>query len=272
MLGFQGKATNITGGNDPQGRNFFQQWEVVAERIANLPAAVKQIAVVLLPKVGAVAALLPTSSDRVDGYSEAYVPRLLPSSKKLSGNVVADADKEIQSVNGRIRAIFQKAAAATNTESRLHFIDTFKEMDELDYKNRLSPQMRIRLNDSIFIDNRYLDGALDFSSPRHSRLKAGGYLSIDGMHPSGVGYADLASKVMKALNLPHDRDRLLDKAFQEDPLLSNYPLELDAITRYIDFLRPFNSANWFVAESPNRLRDNTHFSQALKMLSKPFAR
>jgi hypothetical protein len=272
MLGFQGKPTNITAGDDPQGRDFFQQWEVVAKRIADLPDTVKRIVVVLLPKVGAVAALLPTSSARVDGYSEAYVPRLLPSSSKLAGNLVAKADREIQAVNERIREIFQKASAATNTENRLHFIDTFRKMDEIDYKNHLSPDMRIKLNDSMSIDNRYLDGALDFSSPQLSRLKAGGYLSVDGMHPSGVGYADLASKVMDELNLPHDRDRLLQQAFQEDQLLSNYPLELDAITRYIDLLRPLNSANWFVAESPNRLRDNTHLSQALKLLSKPFVK
>jgi hypothetical protein len=272
MIGFQGKASSITGGNDPQGRDFFQQWEVVAERIANLPDTVKRIVVVLLPKVGAVAALLPTSDARVDGYAESYVARLLPTSRKLAGNHIADADREIQAVNQQIRNIFQKASAATNTANRLHFIDTFSMLNEFDYKNYLSPDMRIKISDSMSIDNCYLDGMLDFSSPQLSRLKAGGYLSIDGMHPSGVGYADLASKVMAELNLSHNRARLLETAFQEDTLLSNYPLELDAITRYIDLLRPLNAANRFVAESANRLRDNTHLSQALKLLSKPFVK
>jgi hypothetical protein len=270
-FGFLGKNVSITQG-EHDGRNYFQQWQEVAERVASLPGTVKRVVVVLLPKVSAVAALLPVSDAREDGYPEAYHIRLLPTSMRVERSVVVQADKQVSEVNGRIRDLFVEAANATNTAQRLVFVDTFQKFDEIDYKNRLDDAMRVRVNASQSIDNRYLDGQLDFAAPQGKRLKAGGYLSIDGMHPSGAGYADLACRVMAELNLSHDRNAIMQQAFAEDRLLSNYPLELDAVLNYVDFLRPFNDANWFSAESPNRLKDNTHFSQAIKQLARIFTR
>ncbi|CAG8866451.1 hypothetical protein PS861_01468 [Pseudomonas fluorescens] len=272
-FGFKGNpGLDITQGEDREGRDYFEQWKVVAQRIAKLPAATRQIVVMLLPKVSGVAALLPMSSDRQEGYAEAYFPRLLPGAARLAGTLVASADRKVAEVNQRIQQIFLEAAAATNTKDRLHFIDSYKQLDQIDYKNYLDPNLRIQANSEQFVDNRYLDGKLDFSSPQRTRLKAGGYQSVDGMHPSGFGYADIASKVMTALNLPHDRQRLLARAFQEDALLSNYPLELDAVTRYIDMLRSFSLANWFVPETTPTLRDDTHLTQTLDLFSRPFFR
>ena len=272
-FGFQGKpGLGITRGEDPEGRGYFEQWDVVAQRIAKLPTNVRHIVVVLLPKVSGVAALLPTSNDRQNGYAESYVARLLPGSAKLPGSLVASIDREVVEVNERIRQTFLRAAATTHSESRLHFIDSYTELDKIDYKNRLDQTLRLRANAEQFVDNRFLDGKLDFSSARLTRLKAGGYQSVDGMHPSGFGYADIASKVMTKLNLPHNRELLLARAFQEDELLSNYPLELDAVTRYIDMLRSFGQANWFVPTLTPTLRDDTHLIQSLDLFSKPFFR
>ncbi|NQD92729.1 hypothetical protein HP532_08705 [Pseudomonas sp. CrR25] len=246
-FGFQGKpGLGITRGVDPEGRGYFEQWEQVAQRIAMLSESVRHVVVMLLPKVSGVAALLPTSNDRLNGYAEAYFARLLPDAPRLPRDLVASVDEKVVDVNEQIQKIFLQAASTTNTQDRLHFIDSYKEVDEIDYKNRLDRTLRLQVNAEQFIDNRYLDGKLDFSSPRWSRLKAGGYQSVDGMHPSGFGYADIASKVMTKLKLTHNRERLLARAFQEDELLSNYPLELDAVTRYIDMLRSFRLANWFV--------------------------
>lgn len=270
-LGFLGKNVSITQG-EHEGRGYFQQWQEVARRIANLPETVKRVVVVLLPKISAVAALLPTSSVREDGYPEAYYVRLLPTSKKIDRNVIAHADQQVKEVNGKIRDIFLEASNLTQTAHRLVFVDTFQQFDEIDYKNRLDDAMRVKVNATQFIDNRYLDAQLDFSAPQGKRLKAGGYLSIDGMHPSGAGYADIACRVMSELNLPHERHEIMQQAFDDDRLLSNYPLELDAIMNYVDFLRPFNDANWFSAESPNRLKDNTHFSEAFKLLARTYTR
>ncbi|QVM93771.1 hypothetical protein JYG34_12440 [Pseudomonas entomophila] len=270
-FGFLGKNQSITQG-EHNGRNYFQQWQEVAERIARLPASVERVVIVLLPKVSAVAALQPVSDLREDGYSEAYRVRLLPTSLKIDRSVVVQADAQVREVNSRIRDLFIEAANATQTAHRLVFVDTYQAFDEIDYKNRLNETARVRVNASQFIDNRYLDGELDFAAPQGKRLKAGGYLSIDGMHPSGAGYADLACRVMTELNLPHDRDAIMQHAFDQDRLLSNYPLELDALLNYVDVLRPFNDANWFSTDSPDRLRDHTHFSQAIKQLAKLFTK
>jgi len=49
-------------------------------------------------------------------------------------------------------------------------------------------------------------------------------------------------------------------------------LELDAVTRYIDMLRSFRLANWFVPTLTATLRDDTHLTQTLDLFSKPFFR
>lgn len=270
-FGFLGKNVSITQG-EYEGRDYFQQWQEVAQRIAKLPATVKRVVVVLMPKVSAVAALLPTSSTRVNGYPEAYYLRLLPTSTKVERSVVEQADEQVREVNEKIRNIFLQAANATDTKQRLVFVDTFEKFDEIDYKNRLDEAMRVKVDASHLIDNRYLSAELDFAAAQRDRLKEGGYLSIDGMHPSGAGYADLACRVMTQLALPHARDKIMQQAFDEDHLLSNYPMVLDVLVNYVDLLRPSNEINWFASESPDRLRANTHFSQAIKQLARVFTR
>ncbi|MFJ4192491.1 hypothetical protein [Pseudomonas sp. NPDC089534] len=272
-FGFQGKhGLGITRGVDPQGRDYFEQWAVVAQRIARLPDAVRHVVIVLLPKVGGVASLMPRTNDRENGYAESYLVRLMPQVPSLAGTLVASVDHTIVEVNQRIQDIFLDASRSTQTQDRLHFVDSYQQLEAIDYKNRLDPALRLRATSEQLIDNRYLDGKLDFSAARLTRLKAGGYLSVDGMHPSGFGYADIASKVMTELNLPHKREPLLARAFREDELLSNYPLELDAVTRYIDLLRSFSQANWFVAQETPTLRDDTHLTQTLEVFSKAFFR
>ena len=125
------------------------------------------------------------------------------------------------------------------------------------------------------VDNRYLDGKPNFPAISTGTLVAGGYLSVDGMHASGVGYADLASKVMTALGLPHTakrRESLIARAFDDDMLLSNYPLELDGLLRLIDIARTFVSLNQFIPKPAAVLDDATHMAISLPMPAGVFTR
>jgi hypothetical protein len=230
---------------------------------------------VLLPKVGAVAALYPTSNQRVNGYAPAYEPRIIPVSRRLSGKRVSEIDAAIKETNARIEKTMRDAAKAAGTDARLTFLNAFAELAALDFKNSLDNKRRLRLSRSLLVDNRYLDGRPNFPGIFSGTLVAGGYLSVDGMHASGVGYADLASRAMTALELPHtakQRESLLQRAFDEDTLLSSYPLELDGLIRLIDIARTFVSANHFIPEPAAVLRDTTHMAIALPMLASVFTR
>jgi hypothetical protein len=275
-FGFEAKDQPSVAQGDHDGLDYFGQWKKVADRLAALPASsVKNILVVLLPKVGAVAALHPTSSQRVNGYAPFYEPRILPVSRTLSGARVAAMDGMIRETNRQIEKVVRASAKSAGTEGRLKFLDAYASLEGLDFKNSLDDKRRLKLTGNQLIDNRYLDGRPNFPQVLKGTLVAGGYQSIDGMHASGVGYADLASRAMQALGLRHtaaDRSTLLRRGFDEDSLLSRYPLELDGLIRLIDIARSFIRAGHFIPATTETLTDQTHLAVALPMLSSAFSR
>jgi hypothetical protein len=271
-FGFEARDQPSVTQGDHDGIDYFGQWKKVSERLAALPASVKNILVVLLPKVGAVAALHPTSNQRVNGYAAFYAPRIIPTSRTLSGTRVAEVDSMIRDTNVRIEKVIRDSAKQAGTEMRLKFLDAYASLEALDFKNSLDTKRRLKLTGNQLIDNRYLDGKPNFPIFTGA-LIAGGYLSIDGMHASGVGYADVASHAMQALGLPHsatDRMKLLRRAFDEDSLLSKYPLELDGLIQLIDLARTFINANHFIPTTTATLADDTHIAVSLPMLARAF--
>ena len=205
---------------------YFDQWARLAERLAQLPSEVRTILVTLLPKVGAVANLRPRGVERDQGYAATYEPVLSTSTSVLAGSHLLAIDQEIQNANARIKKILQDAAAAAGTADRLKFLDVYALFEARDYKNSLDTSRRIPVTPTFTADNRYLDSRLDFF-PFGRKISAGGFQSIDGMHATGCGYADVASEAMTLLGLAHDRAALLNRALLEDSLLSRYPPELD---------------------------------------------
>jgi len=270
-FGFEAKDQPTITKGDHDGLDYWGQWQKVAERLANLPASTKHILVMLLPKVGGVAELHPTSPKRFNGYAPFYEPRILPVANILRGARVAEIDRLIQEVNRTIEKIVRDAAKMTGTENRLTFVDAYQELDSLDYKNSLDPKRQLKLTGKITIDNRYLDGKPNFPDILGGKLTAGGFQSVDGMHPSGVGYADLASQAMTALGLPHssaDREKLLRRAYDEDTLLSQYPLELDMLVRIVDITRSLIHRNQFVPAMPTTAAEEPHLALVLPALAR----
>jgi hypothetical protein len=200
---------------------------------------------------------------------------LLPIAHTLSGARVAAADAEIVEINKKIQSTVLTAANTAGTAARVTFLDAFAALDSIDYKNSLDSKKRLKLTGNVLIDNRYLDGKPALPNFFKGVLVAGGYQSIDGMHASGFGYADLASRALTALGLPHtatDRTKLLRRGFDEDTLLSNYPIELDGLIRLIAIARTLIHANHFIPEVPATLGDNTHLAATLPMLARMFTR
>jgi hypothetical protein len=259
-------------GDTPHG-DYWTQWGRLAQELAQLPADVGTILIVLLPKVGAVANLRPSAVERDAGYAPSYEAVLSGSTSILPGSRLSQIDGAIRNANARIRQIVQDAAAAVGTVARMKFLDTYSVFDADDYKNSLEPSRRIGVATGLTIDNRYLDGVFQLPppiGPGGVRLTTGGFQSIDGMHPSGSGYAVLAIEAMNMLGLPNDRAALLQQSFAEDSLISHYPLELSVLTRLLATFRDLERLNHFVLHRQTFLNDQLHLTDALRMMKSAF--
>jgi hypothetical protein len=187
----------------------------------------------------------------------------------LSGTDLAGIDSKIRDANARIQDILTSAHSAAGAPKRLQFLDVYTLFDLDDYKNSLDDQRQIAFAD-LEVDNRYLAGKVPLELPPRVVLKAGGFQSIDGMHPSGCGYAVVASEAMKPLGLPQQRDSLLKRGYEEDTLLSQYPLPLDVLTQLLRQLRALRRFDATVHLSEAVRSDPQHLLALLPRLQSIF--
>jgi hypothetical protein len=270
-IGFSAEDKGITNG-DPVHGGYFDQWQKLADGLAALPDTVQTILVTLLPKVGATGNLKPRGDERVNGYAPFYEPVLSTHTTVLLGSRLGEIDQEIRQVNQKIQDIVTNAAKATGSEKRLVFLDTWDLLDKLDYKNSLQKTRRIQVDSGVTIDNRYLDGQPQIALGALFKLKliAGGFLSVDGMHPSGCGYAVFASEAMKLLGLQPNLADLLKTAFEQDALLNKYPGELDTLVKILAILRTLEHAGQFTHAPAGPLTDASNLADILRVMKTTF--
>jgi hypothetical protein len=273
-VGFSAEDKGITK-HDPVHGGYFDQWKKLADGLAALPDTVQTILVTLLPKVGATGNLKPRGDERVDGYAPFYEPVLSTHTTVFLGPRLREIDREIQQVNRKIQDILTNAAKAPGNpvrEKRLVFLDSWEVLDKRDYKNTLQKTRRIQVDKGVTIDNRYLDGQPQIALGALFKLKliAGGFLSVDGMHPSGCGYAVFASEAMKLLKLQHSVADLLRVAFQQDTLLSKYPGELDALVRILAILRTLQHTGQFTHAPAGPLTNDSNLADVLRVMKAAF--
>ncbi len=256
----------------PGHRPYFEQWAQLAKRLAQLPSEVHTILVTLLPKVGAVANLRPRGVERDQGYAATYEPVLSTSTSVLAGSQLRAIDQEIQNANARIKKILQDAADAAGTANRLKFLDVYALFEARDYKNSLDTSRRIPVTPTFTIDDCYLDSRLEIFFPFGRKISAGGFQSIDGMHATGCGYADLASEAMTLLGLAHDRGALLNRALLEDSLLNRYPPELDFLVGILALARKLQHIDHITIEPKLAFTDEAGIVEGLIMMKQVFTR
>jgi hypothetical protein len=250
--------------------DYWDQWQELARRLAQLPAEVEGILVALLPKVSAVANLHPQDDDRSDGYAGAYDPVFSVSTSLLAGTDLASIDANLRKANARIQTILTEAHTAVGAPNRLKFLDIYALFDDYDFKNSLDDQKQISLDDDREVDNRYVAGIVPLHIPLRVVLNAGGFQSIDGMHPSGCGYTLVASEAMKLLGLSQDRDSLLKRGYDEDPLLSRYPLPLETLVALLKHLRALRRLGQTIQVPTALLADGQHLIDVLPRLQSIF--
>jgi hypothetical protein len=252
--------------------DYWDEWQQLADRLAQLPAAVETILVALLPKVGAVANLRPQDEDRTAGYADSYDPVFSASARLMAGTDLAAIDGAIRDGNARLQALLKDAHARAGAPDRLQFLDCYSLFDSYDYKNTLDDNRRITVSDDMWIDNRYLGGSVTQVLPLRVELATGGFQNLDGMHPSGCGYALLASEAASLLGLKQDRPALLQRGFAQDALLSNYPLEVDALVALLKQLRALLRLAGKIPIPQGLLADGQHLLDLLPRLQAVFRR
>lgn len=234
--------------------------EELAERLARLPRDVGEIYYFLLPKVSAVANLIP-EGDIEDGYAESYRSAFDPTANEpIDGDLLRNIDRSIHETNDEIRERFREIfeRVRPHNSHRLRFLDAYDIFSRYDYKNTRIREKQITIGKHR-IDNRRLDGKVRYVGPpgrrrrSGSQLVAGGFQSADGMHPSGVGYAILASEIMQFMGFRHDRKKLLGRALRNEALLKRYPLSLDNIYDIIRIVQKVKKSKSASREKENRI-------------------
>lgn len=218
---------------------------LIDQLAAGLPQT--KITFIALPKVGAVANLMPLSEQRLatdPTYFRNY-ETVFPLPQEVSGENVRMADESICEVNAMIA---QKVAAADAGAGRLSCFSAYEFFAGYDTKNLGVPPLKIGRTE---IANTYLHGQFrrrpggrPASHPRFEwKYVSGGLLSIDGMHPSSVGYSVLAFDLVEHLTgrkVPvATQKRHLKKTLRGERLISQYPQGLHGLR---DLIRLFGDS------------------------------
>lgn len=214
-------------------------------KLDKLPKEIGSIAVILFPKVSAVANLEPVGSVGEDGYARSYETRFPLPGRLISGKVLKKIDEDTKWMN---RMIIEKVRAF-DSESRFRIIDTYQILKKYDFKNLGGASRQLRIGKKV-IDNRYLDGRKQRKRikvggrmrTRHSyHYDHGGLQSLDGMHPSAVGYAMFACEIMNKLDLLYDKQEIMKDALKAEGLISKYSrghFELNSLLSIVEAFVP----------------------------------
>ncbi|MDY3556663.1 SGNH/GDSL hydrolase family protein [Gemmata sp. JC717] len=220
----------VTGATD--GVSFFDQWRELARQLAELPREVERIVVCLLPKLSTVANLRPKGEERRDGYAPSYEAVFSIAPDTMDGTELAAVDKSIRDANTEIEEIVKAAAQKTGTEGRVTFFSVYRQLEDFDFKNTGDPARRLPVPNHPTVDNNYLDRTFF-----RQDLVKGGLQSADGLHPTAVGYALLASRLIEHLGVQPDRNVDLAQAFDDDILLTTRSGRLDALVGLLRLIR-----------------------------------
>lgn len=229
-------------------------------QLAQLPSEIESILVFNFPKVSAVANLGLNGKIQPNGYAEEYEPVFYPSSGVWTAQEMAKHDESIEETNDDLVQHYDeifKAHGGDSNAARLKHVDFHGIFERYDakHKGRRASVVKIDVpGTDLRIDNHYIDGRKKRKTGRNRhrppftyRLEKGGLQSIDGMHPTGVGYAMIACEVLKAIGFDvskRDEKALLKRAYLDDRLLSNLPwATFNTVLKVMDIIRNQGGSN-----------------------------
>lgn len=212
------------------------------KRVLAAPKDIAHLVIVLLPKVSCVANLRPEGGLLPgSAYYESYSTVFPFDDESISGADLAEMDRQIKEINGEARLMIGKA----KEKRQITIIETYQTFAKYDFKNTGNPNAQIRIGSALPVDNRYLEGRRlpnpnPLGGPAHLPrwvFKQGGFQSIDGMHPSAIGYAVFADEIAREMNLPRDTDRVLRTALKHEKLVADFPSALPGFLNLLNVLK-----------------------------------
>lgn len=200
----------------------------LAERLARIAAAGTHIYFNNLPAPSTVPNLMPIP-DYAEyepvgpgNYFETYENRFGFGYGTISAAAMKELDEHVAVVNQTIEETLRRKLA---DQSRLKMVDMWSLMRRYDAKHQSdTDENTVRTSDRKRFSNVMLEA--DF----WGAFRCGGLMSLDGMHPSGIGYGLMAQKVVEAIRAnPADplaatvADLDIEDCYAKDKLLHDMP-------------------------------------------------
>lgn len=203
----------------------------------------QQVIFVLLPKISAVANLEIIGDSRdVHGYGPRYKPVFSTSANEFNAAQMKKADDMIVALNRELRDHIRKFDATNWSE----VIEAYEILEANDYKQTRGTERQTYIG-KYAINNRYLRGegipqtigGGGHATPNGVKwaFADGGFQSIDGMHPSAVGYGEVAIEIAKRLNFDYDKTKVRKASLAAEHLITNYPGGHQSVISAMKFLR-----------------------------------
>ncbi len=182
---------------------YVERMKMMVNNLLQLSKLPDQIFFSLLPKPSAVPNMEPNRVPIAgSGYFQTYWPAFSTSQNEFSLEQMAALDEAVLEANKQITSYI----SSQDTGNRFTIIDSYAVLEKYDYKHA---QYGLRLGISIpveglDIDNNYVEGTVDKSAqaPRglsYYKFLRGGFCSLDGCHPSAIGYSIYALEIMDIL-------------------------------------------------------------------------
>lgn len=182
---------------------------------------------ILLPKISCVANLrVSGDGPNSSGYWDLYIPDFSNSNRTFDAKAMEAMDDGIVQANILISQRLEKL----KSKRKVTVIEAYKIFREKDYKNSRDPARQLRIG-KYTIDNRYIEGKSPgelpggphgTSIPKPPAFYHGGFQSLDGMHPTAVGYAELAIEIMNALTWDYDKPAMREAGLKRESLITKY--------------------------------------------------
>jgi lysophospholipase L1-like esterase len=224
---------------DPAGASHLAEmlaahYPTLVRELCALPDAVEAIYVNLLPAPSAVSSLMPTSTNALSKdlgrYHESYETLMCYRYGTFKGERLHEIDLEVQAVNQWIMDEFR----TRDTKGRVHFVDIFRRMKDVDSKNNGRNPTNV-----FVVDNRTCTNEMFQANPLPGSLgfKAGGLQGLDGIHLTAVGNALLATWVLETIAAT-EATAISKPVMALDPLIRNPPNAWSwALFAYRDIMR-----------------------------------
>ena len=203
-----------------------EELQVLAEQLNALPRDVADIYFNSLGVPSTVPNLMPVPDYQewrrkpgAGAYYKRYENRFGFGYGRLTGVQLKRLDARVAKANEDARQILR---SAFDNKKRLHFVDMAALQKSRDAKHRRQTATNV-----VKLKNRKTLSNVTTEANFWGAFARGGLAGLDGMHPTVVGYALMAGRVLQAIAKaePGQRPKAidLDQAFERDKLLTDMP-------------------------------------------------